>query len=342
MSLARIELLWLVVLGPLAALSGLWLWRRVLGSYGRWAARQLWPRLGLTPDRSAMRWTAVLTGLAVGATALSLAQPRWGAGAETVERRAVDLVFVLDSSLSMAARDLAPTRLATAKEAIRRVARALPGNRVALVQAEGSGVVLTPLTLDTPMLDLLLDGVEAGSLPVPGTRLAIALEAAYALFADEVGDHRVLVLISDGEDHGERSLRTARDARRRGVVTHCLGVGSLDGAPIPLSLDRRPEYKLDAAGQIVVSRLDERHLERIARAGGGLYRRLDGTTRSLPDLVAAIDGMSGRPLEEEVVATERERFQWLLALAALAIVGHLRLRPLDPPRSETDREGERR
>ena len=99
-------------------------------------------------------------------------------------------------------RDVAPSRLFVAKALVRRMVRALPGNRVGLVQAEGTGVVLAPLTLDGGVLDLLLDTVEPGSLPTPGTELAPGLETALRLFGEESEKHRVLVVLSDGEDHG--------------------------------------------------------------------------------------------------------------------------------------------
>src|SRR5215831_16504131 len=164
MSFAAPHLLWLALAAPLAAGAAALLWRRRLAADAAWAARALWDRL-LPAYRPARLWLSVgLLGVALLGGAFALARPRWGGGMEKVERRGVDVVFVLDSSLSMAAPDVAPSRLFVAKSLLRRMAQAMPGNRVALVETEGEGLMLTPLTLDGAVLDLLLDTVEPGTL----------------------------------------------------------------------------------------------------------------------------------------------------------------------------------
>ena len=236
------------------------------------------------PGRRAV--SVALLALAVLGAALALARPRWGSEVQTVERRGVDLVFVLDSSLSMAARDVTPSRLWVAKALIRRLAEEMPGNRVALVESEGEGQVLTPLTVDAAVLDLLLDAVEPGSLPVPGTELAPGLTTALGLFAEGAvpgGGHRIIVLVSDGEDHGGGLERAAARLREEGVVVAALGVGTPAGGPLPLPVTPAPppsatgaapvEVKRDEDGRPVISRLDEAALEGLARETGGVYVR---------------------------------------------------------------------
>jgi Ca-activated chloride channel family protein len=334
MDLAAIDfatpgLLWLALAAPAAALVAALLWRRRLAADAAWAARGLWDRLLATYSRHRLALSVVLLAVAVAGTALALARPRWGGVEKQVERRGVDVVFVLDSSLSMSARDVVPSRLGVAESVIRTLVRQMPGNRVALVQAEGSGVVLTPLTLVGGVIDLLLDAVEPGSLPKPGTELAPALDSALELYAETGPEHRVLVLISDGEDHGGRLDAGIDRLRREGVVVIAVGVGTLPGAPIPLPrvAGRRDDYKRDDAGDVVISRLEEARLEEIAYETGGVYVRATSAAADLSPVVDRIGEMATRRLETDVVDTREERFQWPLAAAALALVAHLALGP---------------
>lgn len=330
MSFGRPLLLWLLLLGPLVAVAAAWLWRQRLAAFERWAARPLWNRLALDYGRPRVALSVALLALAVAAAAVALAQPRWGTVEESVERRGVDVVFVLDSSLSMAARDVQPSRLDVARHHVRELARRLPGHRVALVQVEGTGVVLAPLTVDTPIIDLLLDAVEPASLPTPGTRLESAFEAALALFPEGDGKHRVMVVVSDGEDQeGGLDALIAR-ARETGVVVHALGVGSPEGGPIPLA--GGDAYKRDADGQVVVTRLDEALLERVSRDTGGVYLRAAALGTDLSPVVEAVDTMEKRALGGQLLAARAERFQWALALGIVALLLHLGVRPLRPVR----------
>jgi len=343
MPFAEPRLLWLLVLAPLAGLAARRLWRRRLDADAAWASRGLWDRLldGYRPRRLA--GSVALLAVAVLATGLALAQPRWGSVEREVERRGVDVVFVLDSSLSMNARDVQPSRLFAAQTLVRRLVRDMPGNRVALVQAEGEGVVMTPLTLDGAVIDLLLDAIAPGTLPVPGTRLAGPLRQALGLFDPGGRGHRVVVVLSDGEDHGGGLGPALEELRREGVVVHAIGVGTPQGAPVPLpegsrrrngisQRDGEPQLKRDAEGQVVISRLAEEVLEQAADATGGVYLRATGAGADLAPVVARIEAMATRRFASETLDTRAERFQWPLALAAAALAAHLAAGPFAPRR----------
>jgi Ca-activated chloride channel family protein len=327
---ARPELLWLALAAPAAAALGVWLWRRRLAAERAWAAGGLWPRLAAGRSRPRRLASTALVAVAVLGAATALARPRWGSSQQTVERQGVDVVFVLDSSLSMGADDAAPSRLWVARSLIRRLAERLPGNRVALVQAEGEGVVMTPLTVDVAILDLLLDAVEPGSLPVPGTELAPALDTAVGLYDEGGRGHRVMVLVSDGEDHGGGLAEAAERLREQGVVVHAIGVGTREGAPV--RLPGSGETKRDEQGQVVISRLDEAALESMARETGGHYLRATSAAADLGPVVDRIAGMEKRARDVETRSTQEERFQWPHGLAAAALVAHQALGPFRPRR----------
>jgi Ca-activated chloride channel homolog len=329
------QLLWLLLLAPLAAVLAAWAWRRRIRATAAWASEGLWDRLlpGYRPRRLAVS-VALLT-LAVAGVAAALAGPRWGRAEEEVERRGVDVVFFLDSSLSMGAMDLQPSRLAVAKVLVRRMIHDLPGNRLALVQAEGVGEVLAPLTTDAAALDMLLSEAQPGSLREPGTELAEALQAALDLFAEEDTKHRVLVVLSDGEDHGGSLEAQIARLQEAGVVVHAVGVATPEGAPVPvpgMRQDTRGAFKTDRDGQVVISQLGEQVLETLARRTGGVYLRATGPATSLDPLLERVRGMDAELLSRDTVELLQERFQWPLALAALALVLYLAWPPFGTAR----------
>ncbi len=326
MSFAVPRLLWLALAGPLGALLAFWLLARRARSESAWVGRALESRLrvGGAPRT---RWLIpLLVGVVLALVALALARPRWGVSEQTVERKGIDLVFVVDTSLSMAAADVAPSRFWLAQSLVRRLATDLPGHRVALVAAEGEGLVLAPLTVDVAVLDLLLDGLAPGSLPLPGTRLAPALERALALFPEGGEKHRALILLSDGEDHGSELDEAVEKLKEASVVVHTVAIGSASGAPIPLA-GAAGEFKRDRRGEVVVTKLHTETLAALSTATDGIHLVASGAAFDPSPIADAIDEMGGRPIEATTVNTLEERFQWPLALAALALFTTLALSP---------------
>jgi Ca-activated chloride channel family protein len=329
MSFAAPRLLWLLALAPLAAAAAAALWRRRLRADAAWAARGLWDRLlpSYRPWRLALSVACV--ALSIAGVVLALSRPRWGGAREQVERRGVDVVFLLDSSLSMAAPDVAPSRLFVGKAMVRRMSQEMPADRVALVQTEGEGMMLSPLTLDGAVLDLLLDTVEAGSLPRPGTELGAGLDTALRLFGPQREKHRALVILSDGEDHGGGLEGATARLKDSGIVVFALGIGTPQGSPIPLG---NGDFKRDEGGQVVITRLHEENLEGITRATGGSYLRVASAATDPAPILRRIDSLAKRTLESETVNTREERFQWPLLLAAAALLCQLAVGPFAPAR----------
>ncbi len=330
MDFAAPQWLWWLIAAPIGASLASLSWRRRLRATAAWAARGLWDRLLPTyqPRRLVLR--SLLLALALAAVVIALSRPRWGASETQIERRGVDIVFVLDTSLSMATRDLAPSRLWVAQTLIRQLVRELAGNRFALVQAEGDGVVMVPLTADSAVIDLLLDAVLPGSLPKPGTQLRPALDRALQLFPDGSGKHRVMILLSDGEDHGTGLDSIGDRLAAEGVIVHAIGVGTLAGKPLELPQSdpsAEVEYKRDPNGQIVVSRLIEDSLVAVSRASGGLYLRASGSATDHSLLIGRIREMDTRSYGADWLNTLEERHQWATAVAVLALTLMLGLSP---------------
>lgn len=338
MSFASPSWLWLLLLAPLAAAAAAWLWRQRLDADAAWASRGLWDRLlpAYSPRRLAV--SVATLALAVLGVSLALARPRWGQGEQKVERKGVDVVFLVDSSLSMGAVDVSPSRLFVAKSLVRRMAQAMPGNRVGLVQAEGDAVMLAPLTLDAAVLDLLLDTIDPGSLPTPGTELAPGIETALRLFGEGTEKHRVLVMLSDGEDHGGGLDAEIARLKEEGVAVFTFGVGTPQGAPVPIP--GTSEFKREEDGSVVMSQLHEEELEKLARSTGGTYQRVTSAAADPTPIVRRIDSMEKRTIESQSLSTLEERFQWPLALAVVALLVHLGVGPFRAlARTSTDRHG---
>lgn len=356
MSFLRPDLVALTLLAPVAAWAAAFLWRRRLAAAEAWAARGLWSRLvagwsSAPQARRRVTASVALLAVAVLGAALALTRPRWGVSEETVEREGVDVVFVVDTSLSMGATDVTPSRLEVARTLVRRLIHEMPGNRVALVGAEGDGAVLSPLTADAAVVELVLDGLEPGSLPTPGTELGHALDLVPELFPPGSERHRAAVLLSDGEDHGGGLKPRIGALEEAGVIVHALGIGTPEGAPVPLPPDRRSGGVQNAGrgagtqepagvkrrgdGSVVISTLHETVLEQIAHATGGVYLRAVDGGRSLRPLVAAFGAMDETVVETRTVDARGERFQWPLAGAALALLLHLAWPPFRPAGSPT-------
>ena len=302
---------------------------------GRQAAREQFGDAALL-DRLApavpvwrRRLKAGLVVVAVAALALSLMGPRFGTEVRTVERRGVDLVVALDVSASMQAQDVAPSRLRRAKNEIRTLLGTLRGDRVGLVVFAGDGFVQAPLTTDYGALRLFLDVAEPDQVPTPGTNFGAALDAATEAFAAarpasdttaRPGDRRerALLVLSDGENHVGDLDELKQTARENDVTLFAAGVGTEEGARIPVyDNGRRTGYKRDREGRIVRSRLDEPALTRLAEDGA--YFRVGPTSSALGDLPTALRQLETSVLAEEQFAEYAEMYQWPLAIALLLL-----------------------
>jgi Ca-activated chloride channel family protein len=328
--------LWLFALLVLPVMVGIeaWLTRGDRERTARLVARPLWGRV---LRRAAERWRWVrLALLLVGSAGvvLALARPQWGIVREKIEREGVDVVLVLDTSGSMATEDVPPNRFFEARQALAALVSRLEGDRFGLVAFEGEAYPLVPLTLDADAVGLFLETMEPGIVPSPGSSVGVGLAKGLQLFIDQDRSHKVMILVSDGEDLEGDVEDAVWQAKAAGVIVHAVGVGTEAGQPVP-DFDRdgrRVGFKHDATGAVVVSRLNLNTLEAVARGTGGRVFRLTPADPTLAGLAAAIEGMEQKSLFREYAYRRKERFQIPLAIGLLALALAFMI-PLPPLRA---------
>lgn len=246
-----------------------------------------------------------------------------GSKVKPVERKGVDLVFMLDVSQSMDAEDINPSRLQKSKIEISQIIRNLKGDRVAIIVFAGSSHLYLPLTLDYEAAELFLDAIDTKMIPTQGTSLLSAINTGINSFTGKDEKHKVMILISDGEDHEGEAVRTARKAAELGMTIHTVGVGTVSGSLIPVtgSDEKNREYKKDRQGRLVTSVLNEQILLDIADAGNGVYVKFNNRSTGYRDLIKAIDQMDKKTIETHIFSEYENRYQIPVAIALALLSG---------------------
>jgi len=253
---------------------------------------------------------------------IALARPRWGAQSEYIERQGVEVMVALDISSSMLAEDIKPNRLARAKLEISELMDVLSGNDLGLVLFSGAAFVQFPLTSDFNTARSFLEGANPGVISRPGTALAEALQVAMKAFNDERATQKVIVLLTDGEDHEGQALKFAQEAADQGILIYAIGFGSPEGEPIP-EYDEKGNllgYKLDRKGETVLTKLDETSLQDMALISGGRYFRAAADGREVGQLADEIKKLQTTELETRFETRKVEQFQWFIAAAILCLL----------------------
>jgi len=318
MRFARPELL--MVLWPaLVLVPALLVWAFRSSDRARRAllAEELLPKLarGWNPGRRRLK--AVLQGTALLLLLFALTGPRVGSRETTVKRRGADLIFAIDTSLSMQAADIPPSRLAKARRQVSALFDRLDGDRVGIVAFAGSAFLQCPLTLDYGAARMFLEVLDENAVSRPGTNLGAAIRTAMAAFPDSAAaGHEAILLITDGEDHSGDAVEVAEEAAARGIRIYTIGIGSEAGEPIPV-----PDgFKKDRKGEVVLSALDAETLERIALATGGEFHRATTGELELDRIYESLSRLEEKELASRSFTQWEERFQFPLGLALLLLL----------------------
>jgi Ca-activated chloride channel family protein len=304
------------------ALFLIWSFKRKQVLLAQFATSELLTRLMSHVSLRAQRIKALLIVLAASLLVIALAQPKWGYTWETVQRHGVDVVVAVDISRSMLATDIKPTRLDRAKRSLLDLLHIMDGDRIGLVAFSGAAFVLCPLTLDYGAAKMFVDDLSPQLISRGGTRIGDAIRKAVSTFEGQDKRYRALILITDGEDHDSDPIGAAEFAKQHGVRIFCIGIGTPDGSPIQV-VDGvgKSTYLKDARGDVVLSKLDEQTLKKIAFITGGAYVAASGTGIELDTIYRdRIATMQGRELESTRRKRYVHRFQWPLAAATFLII----------------------
>lgn len=272
----------------------------------------------LMPSRSRSKgWVRMaLFCLAFGLFAVGLARPRTGAKLAERKTRGAEIIVALDVSNSMLARDYSPNRLERAKLSIARLTDKLQDDRIGLVIFAGTSFVQLPVTTDYVSAKMFLNSIDTGSIPVQGTAIGDAIRLSIKSFSAQSEKSRVIIVISDGENHEDDAVSAAKQAAELGIKVYTIGVGSPEGQPIPMGGD----LMKDKDGNIVVTKLDEQMLRDIARAGGGAYIRAGGEEFGLNPIIQDIRRMEDEEFGSVVFEEYDEQYMYFFGAAFLLFV----------------------
>lgn len=309
----------LFLLIPLLVLFYFYVFRQKKALKERFASPQIIHKLlpSYSPEKQKLKVFFIL--LALFFLGFSLARPQFGEKLTLLKRKGVDIIIALDTSLSMLAEDVKPNRLEKAKLLVSGLIDRMKGDRVGLVAFAGESFIQCPLTLDLSAAKMFLEIMDPDLIPQPGTAIGDAIRTSRIAFSQKEKKFKVLVLITDGEDHGSNPQDASKEAKGESIIIYTIGIGSPEGEPIPLK-DKNGKvsgFKKDEKGEVILSRLDEFTLQKIAEKTGGKYFRASAGEIELDKIYDGVSKMEKKELEGKMFTQYEERYQYFLIISFL-------------------------
>lgn len=269
------------------------------------SVRKPWTRMVL--------WILVLAFVIIG-----LARPQFGTKKEKVKRNGIDLIIALDVSYSMNAADIQPSRIEKAKQAIARITDRLTEDNIGLIVFAGEPFTQIPITSDYASVRMYLPTINTNIVPVPGTAIGKAIDLGVRSFPDD-GRKKMMVVITDGEDHEQEAVEAAARAVSKDVTVNTIGIGLPEGAPIPMQ-GSRDNFIKDRSGQVVVSKLDEQLLQEIAKTGKGMYVRANNSEIGLNSILDELEKAESKKGLAQTYTAFNEQFIWFFFAALIFLI----------------------
>lgn len=252
---------------------------------------------------------------------ISLVNPKIGTELKTVKREGVDIVFAIDVSKSMLAEDIAPNRIFKSKRIVSELFNNLGSDRVGIIAYASTAIPVLPITTDFSSARMFLESLNTDMLSSQGTSIAEAINLSKNYFNDENQTNRVLCVISDGEDHEIQNNNLSDIAKEAGITIISIGVGSTNGAPIPIKEnDIVKSYKKDDKGEVVITKLNENILKDMATQTGGIYFKGDNTNSVVSSIVEELKEMDKQEFESKQFVSFKDQFQWFLFVGLFLII----------------------
>lgn len=262
----------------------------------------------------------VLLAVTLGTLILALVNPKFGTRIETVKRQGVDIVFAIDVSKSMLAEDIAPSRMGKAKQLASQIINNLASDRIGIVGYAGSAFPMLPITTDYSMAKMYIQDMHTDMVSSMGTALSQAIEVGSNYF-DDPNTSKVIILISDGEDHGDGISNAVAMAKDKGIKIITIGVGTPEGGQIPIKQNGRiTGYKKDVDGSTVVTKLNDETLKEIAQKTGGTFMYGSKTDEVLQLVDQTLQKVEKTDFESQQIADFQSQFQWFIGLALLLLI----------------------
>ena len=274
--------------------------------------KQMMPELSL--KRSYLKFWIVFTALVLGI--LLVAGPQFGTKVEKVEKKGIELVIAIDVSNSMLARDVTPDRLSRAKQLLSRIIDARKDDQIALIVFAGEAYVQMPLTSDTQSAKLFLNSIDPSLVPLQGTVIGKAIDLGINSFSSNKDVDKAMILITDAEDQEGDAMQMAKKASDAGIMVNVIGIGSIEGSPIPES-QYSSNFKTDTEGNIVVSKLNEQMAREIAQNGKGLFVQADNTNSAMNALEDELNKLQQKEMGSLSYSEYDEKFPiiaWILLI----------------------------
>jgi Ca-activated chloride channel homolog len=277
----------------------------------------------LSPDQSLFKSVLkfITLGLAFVCLIVALVNPKIGTSLETVKREGVDIVFAIDVSKSMLAEDIAPNRLEKAKQLTTQIINNLVSDRVGIIAYAGKAVPQLPITTDYAAAKMFLQNINTEMLSSQGTAIDEAIQLSRSYYNDEEQTNRVLVIISDGEDHNDLSLDVAEAAAEEGIKIFTIGVGTEKGGPIPFKRNGIVmSYKKDQDGATVITKMNKKILAEVAKEANGTYVDGKNTSEVTETIRDILNKMDKKEFEAKEFAEFEDQFQWFLGLGLFFLI----------------------
>jgi len=272
----------------------------------------------LSPDKSIFKPVLkfIIFLLALAALVFGLVNPKIGTKMETVKREGIDIVFALDVSKSMLAEDVAPSRLEKSKQIVSQIINQLGNDRIGIVAYAGSAFPVLPITTDYGVAKMFLQSMNTNMVSSQGTSLDEAIKLSSTYFDKGNKTSKLLILISDGEDHSEGAEDAASEANKNGMKIITIGVGTEKGGPIPIKRNGVVEsFKRDGNNEVVITKLNQESLSTIAKATKGGYVNGNNTKEVIDYIKKALENIQKTEFEATQMADFQSQFQWFLGIA---------------------------
>ena len=313
--------LWAFIIIPMMLIIYLWTYfwkKRIQKGFGSSIVLKR-----LSPDLSFFKSTLkfVVLCLAISFLIIGLVNPKIGTKLETIKREGVDIVFAIDVSKSMLAEDVAPNRLEKSKQLVTQIINNLASDRVGIIAYAGKAFPQLPITTDYASAKMFLQSMNTNMLSSQGTAIDEAIQLSRNYYDDDEQTNRVLIIISDGEDHNDLSVEVAETASEEGIKIYTIGVGSEKGGPIPLKRNGVVmSYKKDQNNETVITRLNQETLRTIANKANGDYVNGNQTADVVKQIRDALNAMDKKEFEAKEFAEYKDQFQWFLGIGLFFLI----------------------